>query len=131
MRLSLAILILTIGLITKGNAYGYKPAVDTLVAKCRGNHIKNGANNSTETTNSSTEGHELKKAVQTTPGYILHLLSRFCYTSIEARHFLDAFFVSFFAYYTTYNSDAKDFYLTHHIATKLALEIIYPYHSFW
>jgi hypothetical protein len=131
LRLSITILLFALVFTAKTNVFAHSSGTDGWRTQSGGRHIKKDLKVSDLTTKNPTEAPELKKGVQTTPGYILHLLSRFSYTSIEARHFLDAFFVSFFAYYATYNTDTKDYYLIHHIATHKALEIIYPYHSFW
>ncbi|MCW3110070.1 MAG: hypothetical protein JWQ09_4576 [Segetibacter sp.] len=131
MRLSLAILLFTFAFINKGNAHVYKRCADVVVTQTKGNDVNVNTSTADVTGIVSTKGHELNKGVQDTAGNILNLLCRYTYTSVEARHFLDGFFLSFFAYHSIRHINAKRYCLVHHIATDRALLMIYPYHSFW
>jgi hypothetical protein len=130
-RLSLAIFVFTFAFIIKGLAYVYKPCADVLVTSIKGNDVNLNTNTLDVKGNLSTESDEIEKSVQNTSGYILNLLCRYTYTTVETRHFLDSFFLSFFAYYSTRHFNATDNYVVHDIATGRALKVIYPYHSFW
>lgn len=84
------------------------------------------------TTAKSTKNEEFNKNSQSVPSTILPTSSLFSFNStVEARHFLDAFFISFFTYSTSNSHYAKYTYLDNVIATAKRLKLIYPHHSFW
>lgn len=131
MRLSIAILLLTLVFLTKGNELTHQRCADVLVTELVGQKKSSVLQVSDLITKKSTQGSEVKKEFQSVPGYILQSLFRFSSTSIEGRHFLDTFFVSFFTYFTSHNDYANDSYLNQLIAINKKLKIIYPHHSFW
>jgi hypothetical protein len=101
----------------------YKGCADVIVTQTKGNDINVDPSTADVTAIISAKGHELKKGVQDRAGNILNLLCRYTYTSVEARHFLDGFFLSFFAYHLIRDIHATRYCLVHHIATDRALKI--------
>ncbi|WP_147201769.1 hypothetical protein [Segetibacter aerophilus] len=130
MRLSLTILLFTFAFFVRGNTHIYKHVGNEIVSKAEASNPNVHSTNDVAG-NYSTKSHELKQGVLHNTSEILRSQHRHVSTSVEARHFLDGFFLSFIAYYSARHINATDDCIVHHIATDRALLIIYPYHSFW